>query len=152
MKSRLTTYLLIVAVAVLWGIIIKKVFFSPPSPGPAVHSETKAAAKAEDYEPLVLDYRDPFRPAPKPKAAAPSAGKKSVPAPQPPARGREKVTIKFIGRLQCGGSTNYIVELNGRQHTLSVGEDADGFRLVREFPDSLHLVMNGNTYTVLVTE
>lgn len=149
MRSKFTTYLLIVVVVALWGIIIKKIFFSKPNSMPTHRSSVRKEPQPEEPAILLLDYRDPFRPKsksipvvtsrPRPKPKPEQASKR----PQP-----ESVRIRFLGRLQCGDELNYIVDLNGKQHTLSLGEEADGFRLERAFPDSLHFIKSSNVYTL----
>lgn len=146
MKSKLTTYLLVIAVAVLWGIIIKRVFFSKPPTTVQQYTEVKSVVSEKSFEPLMLNYRDPFRPAPQPKA---TVVKKEIAAPEVKKQTRkENVSLKFIGRLQCGDAVNYIIELNGQQHTLSHGEEAGGFTLSRICSDSLYFTRKEAVYSL----
>lgn len=144
MKSKLTTYLLIAVVLVVWGIILKKMFFSRPDPVTPPLSSVRPTAAKEAPESLSLDYRDPFRPKPSPKPAV------AATVPEQQKKAPEKVNMKFIGRLECGKTVNYIVELEGNMHTLAHKEEAEGFQLVRVFTDSLHFRKNGETYTLLI--
>lgn len=143
MKSKLTTYLLIIAVLVLWGIIAKKVFFSGNDPKPAAKPKTASENVVKEEEKLALDYRDPFRE--KPAAKVTAAG-----VPPPVQDNREKFDIKYIGRLKSGKTTNYIVEAGGNIETLSLNEELNGFRLTRAAADSLYFKKNGYTYTLPV--
>ena len=150
MKSKFTTYLLITAVVVLWGIIIKKVFFSDQEPVQTVHTENKPAQVAEAPEVLSLDYRDPFRPMPNLSTARVAAPSKPKKGPSPKQVIKENVNIRFVGRLQCDNTFNYIVEVSGCQYTVSPGEEANGFRLTRMSSDSLYFSRKGEIYAIAI--
>lgn len=142
MKSKFTTYLLIAAVVVIWGLIVKRIFFSDDKE-PAIQVRTTSVAiDDKETQTLLLDYRDPFgmrEPAPK------SAPKQSAkPLPQEPQL--EPFNIHFMGTINHDKRTFYIVELGGSQYTITIGSELDGFRLTAVSGGKLHFVKNKQSY------
>ncbi len=142
MKSKFTTYLLIAAVVVIWGLIVKRIFFSDDKQ-PAVQVRTAPVTiDDKETEVLLLDYRDPFGM----REATPKSVVKPTPKPAPQEPQLEPFNIHFVGTINHDKRTFYIVELGGSQYTISVGSEIDGFRLTAVSGGQLHFVKNKQSY------
>ncbi len=145
MKSKITTYLLLAAVAAIWGIIAWKVLSPsrPDTPGNA--AVCSASAKQGVPDTLLLNYRDPFlsvrKAAP---VSVPTTGFTLRPLPVAPAPKKTvKHNVRYIGRIRRTGVEYSLVEISGTHHTMKTGETQDGYRLEQIFADSLHFVFDG---------
>jgi hypothetical protein len=155
MKSRVTTYVLIIAVIAVWGFIAWKFFFANPDETPAIIRQMPdSKSQNSEEQPLLLDYSDPFLKnalAPKapessasrtiPKAAITPQGKPILPKAKPP--------ITYIGAIKTGGRTSYIFEYDGMQQMITLGEDMAGFRLAEGWPDSVRITKDKEFFTLL---
>lgn len=152
MKSRGLTYLLLVVVLGVWGVVAWKLFFSGPKetiPGPVAVPRTRENLHIAD-DTLRLDYPDPFlrAAAAKPSAPAPvpvtstarPVGRKELPAAQ----------LACSGRIRKQGIDRYLVSVDGHVHLLARGETAAGFTLQALRGDSLVMVRDGRTYFVKI--
>lgn len=153
MKSKWTTYLLIVIVLAVWGIVVKKMFFSSPHPLiPTRKESTIKTTKDKQQDTLALNYRDPFLSSTHKTQAVPSTVNRIV-RPLPAVKSlKEKVNIKFIAKITHNSKINYLIELNGASYSITQGESVEGFVLTRTYPDSIHFNKNSNTYNVTITE
>jgi type II secretory pathway component PulC len=151
MKSRLTTYVLIVAVVAVWGFVAWKIFFArPDSPVPVLRQAQATEPDKETGEKLSLDYRDPFL-----KGAA-VAKTQATPAkqtplklpPKTPAAPTVTLPFKYTGTISAGGRRLYIFEHAGEQHLLSEGEELAGFRLAETYADYVRFAKNGEFFTI----
>jgi hypothetical protein len=146
LKSRSATYALAVVALAIWAVIMIKIF-SPKEHEVAVSHAVVQTKKDNKTDTLKLNYRDPFRP--KQAVAVKLQPKNSEPVVQTPPKQRENVNFQFLGSLRYKDIQNYIVAINGIQHTLSVGDTASGFELFRAFPDSLQFRKEDLIYTVM---
>lgn len=151
MKSRFTTYLLIVVVLGIWGAIVWKIFFRQPK-----DSEASAAphvvviAETSESDTLMLNYRDPFLgTVERPKAApvvrivqptTPAAPKEEPPMPS--------YNVKYYGRIGRGADIYCIIEIDGQQHVMKHGDTEDGFNLISIAEDSVQIRKEGRVFSV----
>jgi hypothetical protein len=138
MKSRVTTYLLIVAVVAVWGFVAWRIFSSKAEPiaAPVVwRVESDAAEDAPDV--LRLDYDDPFL---KDVAILQPAVEVVV---EPPPKPRQPPSMKYAGTIATRGKTSYILESGGLLHSLAVGDELEGYTLRRAFADSVWMARDG---------
>lgn len=149
MKSRWTTYLLLVAVVAVWGIVGWKIF-APAAEVPSASAprlEVTRQKVAEDT--LLLDYPDPFRKGSTSKAVR---QRQSVVRALPSTVRRENVRITHLATLASGCKTLYILTIGNEQYELMRGAEAVGFRLVKSDRDSVYLCKNGISYGVKLCE
>lgn len=150
MKSRISTYILLVAAFAVWGIVAWKILYprqtSPDTITPkVVEQETK---RPDGYR-LALDYEDPFlkgteaHETPKPLESvrpSPTYTQSAPPQDVPP--------VKYAGTISTGGKTLFLFEHGGLLSSLSFGEVIEGYTLTCTSPDSVRLTKNGIVFTV----
>ena len=151
MKSRLTTYLLVVAVLAVWGIVGWKVLFAKPdTPATVAVQPTKAQPKAPEGDFLLLDYKAPFRrnAAPAAPTAAPTETPPASVLPPKPAKPKSPPPIIYAGTIDKGGKTSHIFEHAGLLHTISKGDELEGYTLSEIFADSVWIARDGELHTL----
>ena len=146
MKSRWTTYVLLVVVLGVWGAVAWKIF------NPGAKGATKTAPPprtitvAENCaETLLCNYPDPFL-----------KGGQTDPTSRPVLRAlpkktvirRENLTCVHMGTMASGKRVLYILAFGETQYELSRGESAEGFTLRNCDRDSLYLEKDGQVYGV----
>ena len=146
MKSRWTTYVLLVVVLAVWGAVAWKIF-NPSSKDEAntVPQVRVQAVPKEHQDTLLCDYPDPFL-----------KGVRKVPAgrpalrvlPKKPAVRRERLVCTHLGTMASGKRVFHILTFEDRQYELSAGESAEGFTLRGYDRDSLYLEKEGVVYGV----
>jgi len=139
MKNKKLTYLLIVVVAAVWGIIVWRVIgYNASETSPGVTQSTALPEQVDRirYE-LSLDYRDPFLESttPRIRRARSEAGTGISPESEPiiPPNACFKGVIRQHNRLYA------IFESDGRSEILQQGEAVDEYRLTSVTPDSVLL-------------
>lgn len=153
MKSKLTTYLLIIAVTAVWGVIAWKVL-SPPQPDASGPAATRhVPAKDETADTLLLNYRDPFLSGHRATPATQPTGlvMRSLP-PGPVAKKAVKHNVRYVGRIRRKGVEYSLAEVNGTLHTMRPGQTADDYRLDKIFPDSLYFTFDGERCCVKISQ
>lgn len=149
MKSRWTTYLLLAAVAAVWGIVAWKIFAPANDTSPAARPRPSApVAEAAPADTLLLDYPDPFLKGQAPAAAAAHPVVRSLPPAKAAAPKRERVSAAHLGTVASAGGTLYILTVGGEQYELPCGGSAGDFVLAGCDRDSLYLRKGGVTYGV----
>ncbi len=152
MKSKITTYLLIVAVAAVWGVIAWKVLH-PDDAGTGMAQPQPKPAVTTEADTLQLDYRDPFLGGRKPVAVVPVAASLPVmQAPPPTPKPAVQHNIRYLGRIRRQGVEYSLAEIDGVLHTLRQGETAGAYRLERIFPDSLHFIFEGERCCIKLSQ
>ncbi len=149
MRSKATTYLLLLTVATVWGLIAWKLFSPSASgvAGPAAVPSVATKDVAEDT--LSLNYRDPFLSGGRALKPVPPSGPVMHPLPPPPAAKKSvKHNIRYIGRIRRQGVEYSLAEINGDLHTVRPGEQIDNYRLDNIFADSLHFSFDGERIIV----
>lgn len=154
MKSRVTTYVLMVAAVAVWGIIAKKIFFSKPADAVADTRRPPRQAEKAPEEILLLDYKDPFlkntAPATVAKTSANPVRRANTPAavPKKPAPPKETPPMKYTGSIKAATRTVYLFEQGGIQHSLPVGGTLNDYTLIGAWPDSVRLQKNEESFTL----
>lgn len=149
MKSRWTTYLLAAVVFVVWGLVVKRIFFDAPErTDTAVVCNRKTERTVTTYETDTLrcDYPDPFRI--ERKMASGRKPKTVVKTARPIKRKREKVSLRYFGSVRSDRRLLHIVDVNNGRYELMIGECADGFALKSADADSLYFEKDGITYSL----
>lgn len=153
MKSRRTTYLLLVVVVAVWSSVAWKIFAPASDTVPAVRPKPAApTAEATAVDTLRLDYADPFlKNALRQVVTTRSAVHSLHPAKTAPIR-RERVNMVHLGTIRSAGKRLHILSVGDAQYELVRGESAAGFVLAKCDRDSLYLTKNGVTYGVKLCE
>lgn len=148
MKSHWTTYLLLAAVAAVWGIVAWKICAPAGASSSAGPIAPVPAAPEVASDTLRLDYPDPFLKS----AARPAVAVRTPVRSLPPAKAavvrRERVAAIHLGTVASAGGTLYILMIGGEQYALPCGGSAGDFVLADADADSLYLRKDGITYGV----
>ena len=153
MKSKLSTYLLIVAVAGIWGTISYKIINGINADPPEVAAATpisefnpKPIEKKETFSISEVD-RDPFlgtlqkKNKPKEKRTRRPTVSKPVNAPK----------IDFAGIVKNGNNQVFVIAINGRQHLMRKGQTVNDVKLLSG--DSKQIVVRfNNTNSVILAD
>lgn len=149
MKSRLTTYLLLAAVAAVWGIVAWKVFAPANDEAPASRpGPSRPAPETAPADTLLLDYPDPFLKGVSRSVAAARSVVRGLPPTKLVPPKRERVMIVHLGTVTSAGRPLYILTVGGTQYELTRGESAGDFVLANCDRDSLYLCKEGVMYGV----
>jgi len=156
-KNKKLTYLLICAVAAVWGIIVYKVLFNETEAG----YEPKFKVVKKEQEPydqylakddtfkLVLNYRDPFlvgvSVVPENKgvgSAVPVQANFNPPSLPPPI---DWTVIKYSGYIVNPVTKKLVAILvfNGREQMISEGQSFEGVKLLQNRKDSILVSWQG---------
>lgn len=152
MKSRVTTVLLAVLVAVVWGAIAWKILApaAPTDPGVPARPAT-AAQPATRADSLCCDYPDPFLRGGsiQPVATARPAAVQTISRPKPP-KAERPLRLSCRGHVRAGRQTLYLLDIEGRACELYLNDTVGGFRLAAVDRDSLYLVRGGRRHGVSI--
>lgn len=148
MKSRWTTYLLLAAVAAVWGIVAWKIFAPADAPSSAARPKPSVAAATPAADTLRLDYPDPFLKSAARPAVAVRTPVRSLPPAKAAVARRERVKAAHLASVRSGRRMLYILTVGDEQYELLPGEAAGGFVLAEADADSLYLRKDGITYGV----
>ncbi len=154
MKNKATVYVLVTAVALVWGLIIYRVYSAISAGGddtPPVSSVNSAKESFNDYSlpkdtaKLQLNYRDPFGLTIQKDTVRVAKEHivnqiKKLPQPQ-----FNWDFIKYSGYLKNPTSKKLIAFLtvNGKDVALAEGETIDNVRLLKNLHDSVKVSFNG---------
>ena len=149
MKSRWTTYLLLAAVAAIWGVVVWKI--AVPANDVVSVSCTKPTAVVVEIpavDTLRLDYADPFL-KDVPRTVTVRAAVRNLPLPKiAVAPKRDRVKIVHLGTVTSAGRPLYILTVGDIQYELTHGGAAGDFVLAECDDDSLYLRKDGVSYGV----
>ncbi len=159
MKSKKFTYVLMVCVAAVWGIIFYRIFVAvaeedtPIMAGPVAKTPYfKMVNHEEDPVSLDLNYRNPFS-----GAATGFVEEKIVPAvrvnvPASPPSFMPKPQVNWSGIIYSGYISNpstkqklAILSINGKEAMLAEGQSANGLKLLKHAGDSVRVLYQGET-------
>lgn len=149
MKSRWTTYLLAAVVFVVWGLVVKRIFFDAPErtdTSVVCNRKTERTVTTYETDTLRCDYSDPFRI--EHQRASGRKPKTVVKTARPIKRKREKVSLRYFGSVRSDRRLLHIVDVNNDRYELTIGECADGFALKSADDDSLYFEKDGITYSL----
>ncbi|MBS1520718.1 MAG: hypothetical protein JST50_06975 [Bacteroidetes bacterium] len=157
MKNKKLTYLLIVIVAGLWGLIIYSVLgavsadddTSAQAPISIVKEAYNDFSVPKDTAKLLLNYRDPFGIV-KQKDTTSIKAVKSLAHPVVPAVTKPAMNWSFItysGYIRNPSTKKLItlVNINGQNTTLSEGESKSQVKLLKNLRDSIKVSYAGKT-------
>jgi hypothetical protein len=157
MKNKPVTYVLLVAVALVWGIIIYRVFSSlnddPPvltATSPQKKEALNDYAVKEDTAKLNLHYRDPFNVASPPKDTARITNhaitvKAAVEVVKKPATDWSAISYKGFIRNPESKQLIAMIRYNNQSIMLSEGQSFGPLRLVKHKGDSILIKYQGKT-------
>lgn len=149
MKSRLTTYLLLAAVAIIWGVIAWELLSTGSETIlPAESVVSHAAVREAVADTLIIDYPDPFLKGHRPKPVTDKTDMRTRHRIGVRSSRREFPACEHIGSVRAGQITLYIVMLGGEQYEAECGDSVAGFILSGADSDSLYLVRDGVKYGV----
>jgi hypothetical protein len=162
MKNKPLTYLLIVSVAAVWGIIFYRMFSASgneemdiqPTVRLGLVNESLDDYKFKDTFKLALNYRDPFlgkvleviETTPKEHTTTNSPSVAFInPKPLKPQINWE--LIKYNGCIinPLGKRVVAIMILNGKEQMLLEGQTADGVKLLKNYKDSIKVLYQSQT-------
>ena len=158
MKNKKFTYLLGLLVAIVWGIIIYRIFDAANGSGgdttPVAFNNLKKEpyndfAVARDTIHLLLNYRDPFGLIKQKDTTAPAT--KKIYHTTGPAIARVQAPsvnwafIQYSGYIRNPVSKKLItlVSINGKNETLAEGQVKDQVKLLKNLHDSIKISYNG---------
>jgi hypothetical protein len=158
MKSKKFTYLLLVCVAGLWGLIFYRIFNSmsdkelpvlPSSPKKMAYF--KMVNHEEDQVDLKLDYRNPFS-ASSVEFITDVPKTTSMPKAIVPINMHIKVPVKWNSILYTGYINNptnkqkvAMLTLDGKEFMLTEGQQSNGVKLLKYAKDSIKLQYQNET-------
>lgn len=150
MKKNQKTYILLVVVLAIWGILGFRILSavnpddSLPNTHTAISDFKPTAPKARDTFSILANYRDPFLgtlPKSVVKARKP---KKIAPAPV------VKRNLSFTGHIrdQKSDQVIFFVNIDGRQHMMSLTDEVDGVRLLKGNEDQITVLYENHRETI----
>lgn len=162
MKNKKLTYVLILFVLIIWGIIISRILgaMNQDDDSPVVeHTEFKESYNdftvKKDTGSLNFNYRDPFSSVAKDipdtivKRSVQQVSKVIAPIVKPTVNWSG---IKYSGYIRNPGSKKLIaiMDINGKAVTLSEGESAEQITLLKNAKDSVKIKYKGQVKFISV--
>lgn len=144
-RSNISTLLLILAAAAIWGVVGYRVYrWVAPVEAPAVKP---AAPKERRQKPardsLLLNYPDPFLGEVK-KAKEPAPRTPSMPMPERPMPG-----IAYKGLIRdADGSLKAMITYNNQTDGYRKGETIEGIKIKQITAECITVRWNGSDYTI----
>jgi len=162
MKNKGLTYVLGLAVLLVWGMIIYRIFLAVNSDDDQPFQNTASLKKevfndytiSKDTTKLLLNYRDPFAVLkPEEKEIAPN--KPDVQKAVNPVPTRQPVNwnlIKYSGYIHNPGSKKMIamMNINGKELMMLEGETAEQVKLIKNLKDSVKVAYQGVTRFIVL--
>ncbi len=157
MKNKTTLYILGLAVALIWGLVIYRVFAAVKGDDDYQPVSPKAAKETfDDFSPLKdtavlqLNYRDPFgliKPKDTAKAVIRNSGINMNGSHVNITPRINWEFIRYSGFIRNPVSKKLIalVTINGHEVMLNEGETADNVRLIKNLGDSIRISYTGKT-------
>lgn len=156
-KNKKLTYFLICAVALVWGVILYRVFFNNaeedyvPKSGIAdvKHEPYDQYVLKEDTFKLALNYKDPFLggivAASEPNLSGPVVKQVNFVPPMPARPTVDWSVIKYSGYIinPLTKKMVSIIVVNGRERMLAEGEHFEGAQLLKNKRDSVLISWKG---------
>jgi len=163
MKNKKMVYILGLAVAIVWGLIIYRIVDAAGGGGDdaapvAVSNLPKEPyndfSVQKDTERLLLNYRDPFGLV-KQKDTADLRTKRNfikTAAATPAKPAFNWGFIQYAGYIRNPGSNKIItiISINGKNEMLAEGETKSQVKLIKNLGDSVQISFNGKTKFILI--
>ncbi|MDR2293312.1 MAG: hypothetical protein LBE11_07555 [Prevotellaceae bacterium] len=155
MKSKYTTYSLVILVIIIWGFIVKKVFFSADeNVGIIKTQQSPQNISPEQNDTLYFNYTDPFlkKHVKKRQQKQFSAKSTSSQPKKETVRKLDNISLQYVGYVKekDNGIISYLVKINGVQHIIKQNENIDGLKLIKVTADSLFFEKENNKYSVYI--
>lgn len=155
MKSKYTTYSLIISVIIIWGFIVKKIFFSTDDNAGIIKTQQIPQNMSDKQnDTLLLNYTDPFLKKHVKKRQQKQFSAKSTLSQQKKEAVRQvdNILLQYVGYVKekNNGMTSYLVKINGMQHIIKHNENIDGLKLIKVTADSLFFEKENNKYSVYI--
>jgi hypothetical protein len=163
MKNKTMTYVLGLVVAVVWGLIIYRIFDAASGndddAAPAMPSAIKKEAY-NDYElpkdtsHLLLNYRDPFG-LEKPKDTLEHMARRKVIANSLQTAAKPVFNwgiIQYSGFIRNPNTNKLVtmISINGKNELLAEGETKNQLKLIKNMGDSVKISYNGKTKFITI--
>jgi hypothetical protein len=153
MKSKYTVYLLIILVVIIWGFIVKRIFFdSDDNAGTIQTKKTHQSIPSKQTDTLCLNYTDPFlKKHVKKRQQKQSPIKSTLPQPKQETAANN-ILLQYVGYVKekNSGTISYLVKINGVQHTIKQNDNIDGLKLTKATADSLLFERENNKYGIYI--
>lgn len=151
MKQRITTYILLAVVLMIWGIIGYR-FLSgsgeSEAPGAAVPGK-KGTVAGRSYPPL-LNYRDPFfREVPEALQKIALPEKKLSP---PVVEEKELIEITCLGRIEKPGEVYYLISVQSEYYPVRPGDQIGDLKVKYVRGDSIYFEKKRWKYSAEIPE
>jgi len=152
MKNKMVTYLLGALVAIVWGIIIYRIFDAAvgsddaaPGPVPVKKEVYNDYAIAKDTTHLLLNYHDPFGLARQKDTVTPIKKTNYRAMAIVPKPVMNWGFIQYSGYIRNPASKKLItlISINGRSEMLTEGQEKDNVKLIKNLRDSIKISYNG---------
>jgi phosphoribosylanthranilate isomerase len=155
MKSKYTTYFLIIAVVIIWGFIVKKIFFSAADNAGTIQTQkSPQSISTQQADTLYLNYTDPFlKKHAKRRQQKQSATKSTLSQPQQKTvQHVNNISLQYVGYVKekNSGTISYLIKINGVQHIIKQNDNIDGLKLTKVTADSLFLEKENNKYSIYI--
>lgn len=161
MKNKTLTYILVVVVVGIWGIILYRIFDAvksgDDSVAPAAIKQEKEAYNdfsiPKDTTKLMLNYRDPFGITKQKDTVAKAinlAHVAKVASPLKPAINWSFITYSGFIRNPASKKLIALVNINGQNLTLVEGETKNRVKLLRNLRDSIKISYEGKTKFIVI--
>lgn len=148
MKKQYKTYILIVAVLIVWGIIGVQIFnyLNPKEEAlPTIESKQKVFRKKKEHKEsytVKTHQRDPFLGKLLVKPVVKRTKKKAAPVVFPP--------IQYHGIIESGKKKSFIVSINGVQSVLKAGQTINEVRLLSGNKKQISIRYKGTNKAVML--
>ncbi|MDR1199876.1 MAG: hypothetical protein LBK94_12855 [Prevotellaceae bacterium] len=154
MKSKYTTYLLIISVIIIWGLIAKRIFFSGDDDTDAVQTrKSPQNVQLQQADTLYLNYADPFLKTQVRKRQRQSSAKPNLSQPKKEAKQHaDNILLQYVGYVKerNNETVSYLIKINGIQQIMKKNDNIDGLKLIKVTADSLFFEKEDNKYSVYI--
>jgi hypothetical protein len=163
MKNKKLTYLLIVLVLGLWGMIVYRIFNAvTANDDDNIAQSVKPLKEAlndyamvKDTATLSLHYSDPFKTAQKTEKDTVTRSHTHVvirpnPRPTPPAINWSVITYSGYIRNPASKKLIALLNINGRSVALAEGETREQVKLLKNLRDSIKVIYQGKTKFITI--
>ena len=147
MKNKKLIYILLPLTAIIWGMIVYRIFFDTNAQEESSlfvqnkSTQNRAVAPPDTFE-LLLNYPDPFLKHERrviPNTDVSTTKKEAEPKPQKPAEVVNWPAIKYGGLVRQVNQENElaIVTINGSSQLMKTGETVNDIKLIKIYNDSI---------------
>ncbi|MDR2653677.1 MAG: hypothetical protein LBC68_15470 [Prevotellaceae bacterium] len=154
MKSKYTTYFLIISVIIIWGIIVKKILFSDDDNiGMIQTKKSPQNTSTKHVDTLYLNYTDPFlKKNVKKRQPKQSPTKSTLPQQQKTVQQADNISLQYVGYVKekNSGTISYLIKINGIQYTVKQNDNIDGLKLIKTTADSLFFEKENSKYSIYI--